>query len=72
MGLNRDWRTVCGTRSSRRVERVRQLDRPLREAQFPNEASLLHLATALLCELSIEWLTGKIYLNMNPSEPPCD
>ncbi len=37
---------------------------------FPNEASLLRLATALLSEMSDEWLTGKIYLNMNSTDPP--
>jgi len=31
---------------------------------FPNEASLLRLASALLAELSDEWKTGKIHLNM--------
>jgi len=60
-------------RTSNAIERVNQeLKRRTRVASlFPNEASLLRLATALLCELSNEWLTGKIYLNMNSSEPPC-
>jgi transposase-like protein len=31
---------------------------------FPNEASLLHLVSAVLMELSEEWETGKRYLNM--------
>jgi putative transposase len=31
---------------------------------FPNEASLLRLASALLAEIDEEWQTGKIYLNM--------
>lgn len=31
---------------------------------FPNEASLLRLASAVLSEISDEWETGKIYLNM--------
>ena len=31
---------------------------------FPNEASLLRLASAILSEISDEWETGKIYLNM--------
>lgn len=30
---------------------------------FPNEASLLRLASAVLSEISDEWETGKIYLN---------
>lgn len=31
---------------------------------FPNEASLLRLASAVLSEISDEWETGKIYLNL--------
>ena len=30
----------------------------------------LQLISALLCEQSDEWLTSKIYLNMNPAHPP--
>jgi hypothetical protein len=37
---------------------------------FPNEASLLRLTSALLCEINEEWLTGKTYLNMNPADLP--
>jgi len=29
---------------------------------FPNEASLLRLASAVLIEISADWETGKIYL----------
>ena len=36
----------------------------------PNEAALLRLATALLCEMSDECLTGKFCLNMNSADPP--
>jgi len=59
-------------RTSNAMERVNQeLKRRIRVASlFPNEASLLRLATALLCEMSDEWLTGKIYLNMNSTDPP--
>ena len=59
-------------RTSNAIERVNQeLKRRTRVASlFPNEASLLRLATALLCEMSDEWLTGKIYLNMNSTDPP--
>ncbi len=32
---------------------------------FPNEASLLRLASAILMEISEEWETGKRYLRMN-------
>ena len=37
---------------------------------FPNEASVLRLVTALLVELSEQWETGKIYLNMEPMPQP--
>lgn len=59
-------------RTSNAIERVNQeLKRRTRVAAlFPNEASLLRLTTALLCEQSDEWSTGKIYLNMTPAEPP--
>ena len=59
-------------RTSNAIERVNQeLKRRTRVASlFPNEASLLRLTSALLCEISDEWLTGKIYLNMNPADLP--
>lgn len=59
-------------RTSNALERVNQeLKRRTRVASlFPNEASLLRLISALLCEISEEWLTGKIYLNMNPTDLP--
>ena len=48
-----------------------ELKRRTRVARlFPNEASLLRLITALLTEISEEWETGKIYLNMNPKTQP--
>jgi len=58
-------------RTSNAIERVNQeLKRRTRVAAlFPNEASLLRLVSALLCEQSDEWSTGKIYLNMNSTEP---
>jgi transposase-like protein len=58
--------------TSNAIERVNQeLKRRTRVASlFPNEASLLRLATALLCEMSDEWLTEKIHLNMNSTDPP--
>ena len=59
-------------RTSNAIERVNQeLKRRTRVAPlFPNEASLLRLVTALLCEISNEWATSKIYLNMNLTDPP--
>ncbi len=53
-------------RTSNAVERVNQeLKRRTRVARvFPNEASILRLITALLVEISEQWETGKIYLNM--------
>lgn len=57
-------------RTSNAIERVNQeLKRRTRVASlFPNEASLLRLMSALLNEISEEWTTGKIYLNMNPTD----
>ena len=59
-------------RTSNAIERVNQeLRRRTRVASlFPNEASLLRLVTALLCETSAEWETGKIYLNMECHTQP--
>jgi len=59
-------------RTSNAIERVNQeLKRRTRVASlFPNEASLLRLISALLCEIDEDWLTGKIYLNMNPTDLP--
>jgi putative transposase len=53
-------------RTSNALERVNQeLKRRTRVASlFPNEASVLRLITALLVEISDQWATGKIYLNM--------
>ena len=43
----------------------REIKRRTRVASlFPNEASLLRLATALLVEVDDEWITGRRYLNM--------
>jgi transposase-like protein len=58
--------------TSNAIERVNQeLKRRTRVASlFPNEASLLRLVTALLCEISNEWATSKVYLNMNLIDPP--
>ena len=36
---------------------------------FPNEASLLGLVSALLCEISQEWVTSRIYLDMSLTDP---
>lgn len=38
--------------------------------RFLNEASFLRLISALLCGISVEWLTVKICLNMNPTDRP--
>ena len=59
-------------RTSNPIERLNQeLKRRTRVASlFPNEVSLLRLISALLCEISEEWLTGKIYLNMKPADLP--
>jgi len=59
-------------RTSNALERVNQeLKRRTRVARiFPNEASVLRLITALLVEISEQWETGKIYLNMKPPTQP--
>ena len=59
-------------RTSNALERVNQeLKRRTRVARvFPNEKSLLRLVSALLCETSDDWETGKIYLNMENQTPP--
>ena len=53
-------------RTSNPLERVNmELKRRTRVAGiFPNEASLLRLVSARLMEISEDWETGKIYLNM--------
>lgn len=59
-------------RTSNAMERVNQeVKRRTRVARlFPNEASLLRLVSAILREISEEWESGKIYLDMNtPTQP---
>jgi len=53
-------------RTTNGLERLnKEIKRRTRVATlFPNEASLLRLASAVLSEISDEWETGKIYLNM--------
>jgi transposase-like protein len=55
-------------RTSNMLERVhKEVKRRTRVATlFPNEASLLRLVSAVLMEISEEWETGKVYLNMTP------
>ena len=52
-------------RTTNALERLnRELHRRTRVATlFPNEASLLRLASAMAAEISEEWETGRIYLN---------
>jgi putative transposase len=58
-------------RTSNPLERVnKELKRRTRVAGiFPNEASLLRLVSARLMEISEDWETGKIYLNMQTDKP---
>ena len=53
-------------RTTNMLERVnKEVKRRTRVATlFPNEASLLRLVSAVLMEISEEWETGKIYLNL--------
>ena len=54
-------------RTTNSLERInRELKRPTRVASiFPNSASCLRLVSALLAECDEEWMSGKIYLNLN-------
>lgn len=58
-------------RTTNGLERLnREIKRRTRVASiFPNEASLLRLASALLVEIDEEWQTGKIYLSMKSEKP---
>jgi putative transposase len=55
-------------RTTNGLERInRELKRRTRVASiFPNPASCLRLVSALLAECDEEWMTGKIYLTLNP------
>lgn len=54
-------------RTTNGLERInREIKRRTRVASiFPNAASCLRLVSALLAECDEEWMTGKIYLNLN-------
>ncbi len=53
-------------RTSNSIERLnKEIKRRTRVATlFPNEESLLRLVSAILAEISDDWETGKVYLNM--------
>jgi transposase-like protein len=59
-------------RTSNLLERLnKEIKRRTRVATlFPNEAALLRLASAILVEISEEWETEKLYLQMENSDPP--
>jgi len=59
-------------RTATAIERGKQeIKRRARSARrFPNEASRLRLVTALVAELSEDWESGNIYLNMETSPQP--
>jgi hypothetical protein len=59
-------------RTSDPLERVNhELKRRTRVAHvFPNEKSLLRLISVLLAEISDDWETGKIHLNVENQNPP--
>lgn len=59
-------------RTSNLLERLnKEIKRRTRVATlFPNEAALLRLASAILVEISEEWETEKLYLQMESSDPP--
>ena len=55
-------------RTTNGLERInREIKRRTRVASiFPNAASCLRLVSALLAECDEDWMTGKIYLNLQP------
>jgi transposase-like protein len=59
------WRKI---RTSNGMERLnREVKRRTRVAVlFPNKESALRLVTGVIIEIHEEWVTGKIYLDMNP------
>ncbi|HEV2324041.1 MAG TPA: IS256 family transposase [Terracidiphilus sp.] len=59
-------------RTSNLLERInKEIKRRTRVATlFPNDAALLRLVSAILMEISEEWETEKIYLNMENSNSP--
>lgn len=61
-------------RTTNCVERVNEeIKRRTRVARlFPNEGSLLRLVSAVLSEISEEWETGRVYLNMRDEWPAQD
>jgi putative transposase len=58
-------------RTTNGLERInRELKRRTRlTTLFPNPESCLRLVSALLTEFEEKWMTGKIYLSMNPRNP---
>ncbi|TAH47058.1 MAG: hypothetical protein EYC71_02215 [Gammaproteobacteria bacterium] len=57
-------------RTTNALERVnKEIKRRTRVATlFPNEASCERLVTAVAMEISEEWVTGRIYLDMSETE----
>ncbi len=55
-------------RTTNGLERInRELRRRTRVASiFPKPDSCLRLVSAMLAELDDDWMTGKVYLNLNP------
>lgn len=66
--FNFDARHHRRLRTTNLLERLQQeIRRPMRVATlFPNEASCLRLVTAVVMEMSKEWVTGKTYLILEP------
>lgn len=58
-------------RTTNSVERINEeIKRRTRVARlFPNEQSLLRLVSAVLSEISEDWETGRVYLNMKDDRP---
>ena len=54
---------MCETLNSQIKRRTRVV------GLFPGESSLLRLVTAVLIEISEEWETGKVYLQIKETKP---
>jgi transposase-like protein len=58
------WRRIRTTNGLERVsQEIKRRTRVVRI--FPNEGSCLRLVTAVLMEISEDWETGRIYLNLD-------
>jgi transposase-like protein len=56
-------------RTSNAHERLNQEIKPRTRVSLPlYQRSLLRLVSAILCEIDGDWVSSKIYLNINPTD----